>query len=380
MRQQDGPRVVLPEPRPLRRCFPADLPGAPPRLLDILLDRAADLFEGGEFEGSLACAEEAARGEPNSVEAHHERADALRELRRLPEAQDAFARALALDPDDPKTLDGIADFYVNRLSPTNDHLETGLAYARHGSRKVKHGKDRYLIAHLALLEGEALSDLGRSREALGRLDAALAASPGDPHVLYERAVADFELCRFDEARADLVEVLRIDPRDAGAHHQLGLILERIGDAAGAELELGRARALSPGDFHEPVLPATEEFRALVAHEVERLTETLRSDLGLVELEVADLPALADLIAEEPPLSPTILGLFRGSPLPPVSTAPRTPGSARAESRTIVLYRKNLGRAVASRDELVTQIRTTLLHELGHLRGEDDSDLRARGLE
>src|SRR5689334_16145268 len=72
MRQQDGTRPQLPEPRPLRRCFPGDLAGSPPRILDVLLDRSADLFDGGEFEGSLACAEEAARTEPGSVEAHHE--------------------------------------------------------------------------------------------------------------------------------------------------------------------------------------------------------------------------------------------------------------------------------------------------------------------
>jgi predicted Zn-dependent protease with MMP-like domain len=46
----------------------------------------------------------------------------------------------------------------------------------------------------------------------------------------------------------------------------------------------------------------------------------------------------------------------------------------------VLYRKNLGRAVTSDKELTDQVRTTLLHELGHLRGEDDEELRSRGLE
>jgi predicted Zn-dependent protease with MMP-like domain len=91
----------------------------------------------------------------------------------------------------------------------------------------------------------------------------------------------------------------------------------------------------------------------------------------VSLETADLPDLADLTAEEPPLAPTILGLFRGAP---IGEAPES------EARAIVIYRKNLERAVASRDELVQQIRTTLLHELGHLRGEDDDALRARGLE
>ena len=45
-----------------------------------------------------------------------------------------------------------------------------------------------------------------------------------------------------------------------------------------------------------------------------------------------------------------------------------------------LYRKNLARAVKTKDELVEQISVTLLHEVGHLRGEDDSELAARGLE
>ncbi len=49
-------------------------------------------------------------------------------------------------------------------------------------------------------------------------------------------------------------------------------------------------------------------------------------------------------------------------------------------RSVVLYRKNLARAVKTKDELLEQIRVTLLHEIGHLRGEDDFELAARGLE
>ncbi len=106
-------------------------------------------------------------------------------------------------------------------------------------------------------------------------------------------------------------------------------------------------------------------------EADKLSPELRADLAQVKLETADLPATDDLTAEEPPLAPTILGLYRGAPL----------GEGLAsEPRTILIYRKNLARAVTSRDELETQVRTTLLHELGHLRGEDDDALRARGLE
>jgi predicted Zn-dependent protease with MMP-like domain len=49
-------------------------------------------------------------------------------------------------------------------------------------------------------------------------------------------------------------------------------------------------------------------------------------------------------------------------------------------RSIVFYRKNLIRFAHSRQELDDQVRITLLHELGHLQGEDDDELRDRGLE
>ena len=51
-----------------------------------------------------------------------------------------------------------------------------------------------------------------------------------------------------------------------------------------------------------------------------------------------------------------------------------------DSQSIVLYRKNLARAVKTRAELSEQIRDTLLHEIGHLEGLDEDDLRRRGRE
>jgi predicted Zn-dependent protease with MMP-like domain len=46
----------------------------------------------------------------------------------------------------------------------------------------------------------------------------------------------------------------------------------------------------------------------------------------------------------------------------------------------VLYRRNLLRTVKDGAELDQAITRTLLHEVGHLRGEDDGSLRDRGLE
>jgi len=377
MRAPQPGKPDLVEARPLMRCFTEDASGDPPRPLDALLDRAADRYDHGDYQGSLACAEEAARVEPRSVEAHHDRAAALQELGRLDEAASAFTRALAIDPDDPETLAGAADLYVNRLPASNDHTEIGLEYARRGSHRVKRSRLRpvaeakALTARLALLEGQALNDLGRSREALSRLDAALAASPDDSHARYERAVALFDLCRFADAKKAFGEVLEKNPHDAWAHHHMGLVLEQLGDAPGAERELGRARIEAPTDFKSPIELGPAEFARLVHDEADKLSPELRADLSRVKLETADLPDTEDLTAEEPPLAPTILGLYRGAPL---GEGPES------EPRTILIYRKNLARAVSSREELASQVRTTLLHELGHLRGEDDDALRARGLE
>ena len=93
----------------------------------------------------------------------------------------------------------------------------------------------------------------------------------------------------------------------------------------------------------------------------------------------DLPELVDLTSGDPPLSPNILGLFRGTPLGE-TCEPEPDAQPGAPCRSIALYRKNLARAVKSKDELLEQISVTLLHEVGHLRGEDDSELAARGLE
>jgi predicted Zn-dependent protease with MMP-like domain len=45
----------------------------------------------------------------------------------------------------------------------------------------------------------------------------------------------------------------------------------------------------------------------------------------------------------------------------------------------VLYQKNLERIAARREELIEQIGTTLVHEVGHFLGLDEEELWERGL-
>ncbi len=385
-----------PPPRPLRRCFPEQPAWVDAPVAD-LLDRAADLFDKGDYTGTLACAEEAARQAPRSVEAHHNRAIALMRLDRLDEARDALELALSLSPDDPETLEAAADLQINQLPASSDRSAIGLEYARRGSRHVSR-RDTEEVARLALLEGQALIDLGRPGEALRRIDAALGVQPRFSAAVYERGVALFELCRFDDARRTFEKVLAETPDHAHALYHLGLIEERMGDQASAARHLAAATAADPKSFPPPPEISAPDFAARVQRAVAALPPDFRRDLAGVRVEAADLPELDDLTAEKPPLSPTILGLFRGLPLDyhdeaaapspsgrsrkGRSAPPSTSGPLQCDSgdRTIVLYRRNLLRTVHDGNELDQAISRTLLHEVGHLRGEDDGSLRDRGLE
>ena len=169
--------------------------------------------------------------------------------------------------------------------------------------------------------------------------------------------------------------LQLSPDDAWTLHQLGLLAERRGDRARADALLAKARKLAPGEFRADLPIDPDAFKGEVAHAVETLPDEERRSLSAVPIEIQDLPEADDLLAVDPPLSPSILGLFRGPSEDEPCTAADGP-----RCRAIVFYRKNLLRFARDRAELVEQVRVTLLHELGHLHGEDDDELRARGLE
>jgi Flp pilus assembly protein TadD/predicted Zn-dependent protease with MMP-like domain len=343
-----------------------------------LLDTANKQIVAANFGAAFTCADRAGDLVPTSVEAHHLRGSALAALGRDNEAQLAYSLALALDPDDPETLRAVADFYVNGKGDRGrDSLRLGLELAQRGSRRVQARRRRNppLAADLALLEGQALNDLGRSDEALGRIDVALRIAPGRGDAMHERGVALFDLSRFAEAKLAFSRALQVQPDDAYSHQMLGLTLEQLGDPAGAAAELSRALELAPNELSAPVMITVDEFQ----HEVDAIIASLpverRTHVKSIRIEITDLPDPTDLAAVKPPFPPTILGLYRG----PVGRAHVAPASD-GEAPSIVLYRKNLGRAVKTRAELTEQIRDTLLHEIGHLEGLDEDDLRRRGME
>lgn len=267
------------------------------------------------------------------------------------------------------------------LEEAGDALDRGegqeaLDLAARGERAARRAGATELLPDLILLQASALNDLGRSREALSRADELLRGSPRDTAAMLERAFALWELVRLPEARSQLQELLQQVPDDAWGHHLLGLVAERLGDAKEARRRFSRARRLDPREFPEPVHLSHEEFDKAVEDALEGLPAPVRGYLSNVAIAVEDLPADDDLLASDPPLSPAILGIFRGSPLGEKGSM--DPWSHFPSS--IVLYQKNLERAAADRDQLIEQIGVTLVHEVGHFLGLDEEELWERGLD
>ncbi|HVE83153.1 MAG TPA: metallopeptidase family protein [Myxococcales bacterium] len=349
---------------------------SPPEPVEPLLDLAASAYEAGKWAEVLELARRALRVDARHPEALHFEATALAEAGDLDASLQAFRRALAAAPDDVELMLGAADLLVSRFGEDRAAVEEGLDLCRRGRAQAARRGDQELQYQLCLLEAMGFNQLGECEQALELSDQALALEPGSLDALRERAIALFERCRFSEAEKDLRKLAQRAPDDAWAQHYLGLSAERRGDAREAKKRFDRARRLDPGEFPAPVTLTEEEFDRAVADALEQLPSHVKPYLGNTTISVELLPGEEDLTSSDPPLSPCILGVFRGTPIGERSVT----SSADHFPASIVLYQKNLERFARTRAELCEQIGITLLHEVGHLVGLDEEDLWERGLE
>lgn len=225
------------------------------------------------------------------------------------------------------------------------------------------------------LQAEALLEAGEfaAAEALYRQVDSLA--PDEPAVLTGRGICLFERVEIEAAEQVLRLSLELDSRQAEAHHHLGLVLEQLGQPKKAERHFARARKLAPETYQPPIAMPDDEFDACIEAALADLPNPVQRALDNVPVSVEPLPQALELKAGDPPLSPQILGIWRGTPLSERSVFdPWTdlPGG-------IVLYQRNLQRFARDRTELIEQIRITVLHEVGHALGLSEADLDDRGL-
>lgn len=347
-----------------------------PEDLEERLEAVAAAFEAEDFEGALAQAEALLTQAPQRAEALHYRAAALVELEQFEEAARSYQQALKASPDDLEILLGAADFLICRMGEDREAVEDGIELCARGRKVAQRADDVELVYEFLLLEGMGLNQLGECEQALVSLDGALLHMPRSVDAQVERGIALFELCRFPAAQAAFERVLKDTPDEAWAHHYLGLMAERRGDVREARKRFTKAQALTPEEFPPPVQLSEEEFDGALEAAVKALPERVKGYLDNVTISVEDIPSDEDLTGQSPPLSPCILGVFRGTPV-----GERSVTSAYDHfPASIVLYQRNLERFARTREELIEQIGITVMHEVGHLVGLDEDELWKRGLD
>lgn len=118
----------------------------------------------------------------------------------------------------------------------------------------------------------------------------------------------------------------------------------------------------------------EEITSIVEEVLETLPEDLQEAIANVGISIEDLPTREMLEHHGHSHPPTILGLYVGVPLPQQSVFGPAPIPAQ-----IFLFRRNIERYGRYREDLLRDLRDTLLHEIGHHLGLGEEDLRKRGL-
>lgn len=117
---------------------------------------------------------------------------------------------------------------------------------------------------------------------------------------------------------------------------------------------------------------SEEFEQCVDEAIDKIPEGVFATLENVFIDFEDDPSPEHRARLRPGC--TLLGLYKGVPKPKRGTGY---GMGQMPDQ-IWLFRNPIKLVSDSRDQVVEQIRKTLMHEIGHHNGMTDAELRAKG--
>ncbi len=230
-------------------------------------------------------------------------------------------------------------------------------------------------AELFALRGDANWAIGMVLDASASYEKAVALEPRSADFLAALARIRFSLCDFFGAHRYAKDSLKHETR-AEALDVLSRLAERSGRLGDADRLAARANLMDEEAFPKPFRVDEEDFAAAVEEAIADLPDKFREAVAEknVAIVIDAVPDEEILIEEDPPFDPSILGLYRGVPLPE-----RSEGSP-AEPDTIHIFRHNIERVAESRAELVREIAITVYHELGHFFGLTEEELADLDLE
>ena len=117
----------------------------------------------------------------------------------------------------------------------------------------------------------------------------------------------------------------------------------------------------------------QEFRRLVSQAITSLPPMVAGRLANVEVVVKDRPTREELAMVGTDLTETLFGLYTGIPL-----TERNSSYGMVLPDKITLYQRSIEEVCRTKGEIQEQIRTTLLHEIGHHFGLSEDELEEAG--
>lgn len=193
-----------------------------------------NLLRAGQFEASLRWLDRAGEIEPMSVAPFVHRVEALAELGRTDEAEEAFYLGQQIDPEHPELYASMATV----LSARGDH-ERAVWCLREAARL-----DPELPRVRARL-ARAYADSGRLERARQLYVRELRDDPGDVDTLLDLGELLMDMHRLGESGEKFRRVLEIEPDHPDAHHLLGELAEREGRTPDALVQYDVVLRLDP---------------------------------------------------------------------------------------------------------------------------------------
>ncbi|MGQ0614770.1 MAG: metallopeptidase family protein [Planctomycetaceae bacterium] len=204
-----------------------------------------------------------------------------------------------------------------------------------------------------------------ARLELGRPAQALDAARRAGDALTE-ARALFHGWDFEGARGALARCRGEGDDAAEAEWYRGLVAEFTGREDAAHFR--EAARLAPDLFREPVRLDDREVDRVIREALDALPPVVARAAADAVVQVTPLPA------PHPDVDPLTLGLYTG-----VSHLDRSVEAMPHLPARIEIFRRNIERLAGDRENVVEELRITLLHELGHHLGYGEEGLEELGL-
>lgn len=205
------------------------------------------------------------------------------------------------------------------------------------------------------LLGESSLELGDFEGALLAYERHLELTEPRAESLLGLAIAQFNTCDLDGCIETSRQVIDRAPDLAEAHYYLGLALEHLeGTQSEALSELAAANQLDPVAFPFPLQIELGAWQDLIQRALVLLPQSLRTFWTDLPILLIDRPDLDELVEGDAPITPTVTGLYQGTPPEEGDPWVQRPEALR-------LYTGNLARS-PSEEHLIDALARTFEHE------------------